>query len=157
MKGETDQALMSPDYHGSAIPTADQLLDAKGLGGNHTETFDDMDAWFKAHVADRKPLDKEIMHRAERWGAVEELRRGKPLAEGALFPNTAGGHGDNGPLQNETLAWLELVSVGTFGEESLRSHAISFQENRPFPRFFLRFSIGNAEIAPLCFVHFNKK
>ena len=123
----TLEALMSPDYHGNAIPTADQLLDAKGLGGNHTETFDDMDTWFKAHVADRKPLDKEIMHRPERWGAVEELRRGKPLAEGALFPNTAGEHGDNGPLQNETQAWLELVSDGTFGKESLRSHAISFQ------------------------------
>lgn len=38
--------------------------------------FDEIDAWFKAHVADRKPTDEEILHRAERWGAIEELRRG---------------------------------------------------------------------------------
>jgi hypothetical protein len=126
----TLDSLMAADYHGKAIPTADQLLETKGLGGNHTETFDEMDAWFKAHVADRKPTDKEILHRAERWGAVEEMRRdGRPLAAGALFPTTAedGQHGGNGPLQQETQAWMELVSQqGTFSDESLQSHAISF-------------------------------
>ena len=82
-----------------------------------------MDTWFKANVADRKPTEQEIMHQAERWGAVEELRRGgKPLAPGVLFPATG-----SGPLQAETDPWLELVSTaGTFSEKSLNSHAISF-------------------------------
>eukprot|EP01043_Picozoa_sp_COSAG02_P019727 COSAG02_NODE_959_length_15647_cov_74.362748_13_plen_94_part_00 len=81
-----------------------------------------MDAWFKAHVADRKPLPKEILHQAEQWAAIEELRRGgKPLASGARFP------ADGALKLNESAPWLELVSdAGTFSEKSLRSHAISF-------------------------------
>ena len=81
-----------------------------------------------------------LLGQPERWGAVEELRRGqaryskftvasahssshtnrapcvwndqKPLAPGALFPADG-----VGPLQAETDAWLELVSAaGTFSE-----------------------------------------
>lgn len=83
-----------------------------------------MDTWFKTNVADRTPTDQEILHRAERWGAIEELRRGgKPLASGALFPAQE----DSNPLHAESEPWLELVSDnGTFSEKSLRSHAISF-------------------------------
>ena len=90
--------------------------------GNRTETYNEIDTWFRTHVADRKPLPEEILHRAEHWGAIEELRRGgQPLAAGATFPATEALN------WNESAPWLELISdAGTFSQKSLRSHAISF-------------------------------
>lgn len=57
--------LLSPDYHGTSIPAADQILEGKSIGGSATSSFEDMDA-FLASISDRKVTAGELLHHAVR-------------------------------------------------------------------------------------------
>lgn len=114
--------LHSPDYHGVAIPSVEEWLNTEKIGSGDSSLYDEVDA-FLEELADRTPTEEELMHSADGWGALEELRTGKQLVPGALFPK------DPAPLlsNHDTKPWYELVTTGTFSKESLNSHPTSFQ------------------------------
>ena len=113
------------------MPAADELLAGKSIGGSDVLAYEDMDAWM-ATLADRKVTDAELLHHAESWGAIEELRRGggtvaAPLSKGSYFPPLTAAEGaQEGLMRNETQPFLELLSGGTFSDKTLSRHAVSF-------------------------------
>lgn len=77
--------LHSPDYHGTAIPSVEDWLNSESIGSSNSGVYDEMDK-FLEELADRTPTEDEMMHSADGWGALEEMRIGKMLVPGALFP-----------------------------------------------------------------------
>ena len=100
--------LHSPDYHGTAIPAVEDWLNSESIGSSNSGVYDEMDK-FLEELADRTPTEDEMMHSADGWGALEEMRIGKMLVPGALFPK------DPAPLlaNHDTKPWYVPHSCHT--------------------------------------------
>lgn len=80
----------------------------------------DWDSFFKKY-ATKAP--SKILVRGQPWGALEELRRGSPLAPGLSF--TLPKEGEEGFA--EVNPWVELVTTGRFSEATLSALPLSYQ------------------------------
>jgi hypothetical protein len=80
----------------------------------------DWDEFFKKY-ATKAPA--KILVRGQPWGALEELRRGSPLAPGLSF--TLPNKGEEGYA--EVNPWVELIQTGRFSEETLSVLPVSYQ------------------------------
>jgi hypothetical protein len=80
----------------------------------------DWDEFFEKY-ATKTPA--KILVRGQPWGALEELRRGSPLAPGLTF--TLPKEGEEGFA--EVNPWVELIQSGKFSEKTLSLIPVSYQ------------------------------
>eukprot|EP00039_Didymoeca_costata_P014007 m.220763 g.220763 ORF g.220763 m.220763 type:complete len:255 (+) comp15921_c0_seq12:39-803(+) len=107
---------------GVAIGTVDTFLQKKRVGSSDTTEFDKVDA-FMRKLADKPVTESDLLHSAVGWGALEEMLLKKSLASGAFFPKNV----TKLKEERELRPFVELVVDGTFSEQSLNEHAVSFQ------------------------------
>lgn len=114
--GDVD-VLRGKDYW-AAIDHVDQWIQSDA--GMPKEEVSKWDAFFEKHATTQP---SKILVRGQPWGALEEMRLGHALVEGLTF--TLPEKGESG--YDEVAPWLELLTAGTFSDESLGRYPLSYQ------------------------------
>jgi len=111
------ETLRGVDYN-AALSHIEKWM--KSEDGFPQETVKSWDAFFQKY-ATKTPA--KILVAGQPWGALEELRRGSPLAPGLSF--TLPKKGEEGYA--EVTPWVELIQTGRFSAETLSLLPVSYQ------------------------------
>jgi hypothetical protein len=136
--GKTD-VLRGKDYN-AALDHIDQWM--RSPNGMPKEEVNKWDAFFQKH-ATKAP--SQILVRGQPWGALEEMLLGHKLVEGLEFSLPK--EGEEG--YEEAVAWIELLTQGTFSERTLSLLPVSYQTT---DRWFKRI-IESAEKHGMTWLH----
>jgi len=115
---DTDAKIMDDADYKVPINHIDDWL--RSNDGMPTERFQDWDAFFAKHGTD---TPAEILVPGQPWGALEEMRLGRPLVSGLKFSLP-----EKGTVQFlEAKPWVELLQQGTFSADTLTRLPLSYQ------------------------------